>query len=133
MWQRIQTLYMILGAAISMIVALLFPFYITMQGAVMPLDNPVILFLFGFITGALIANVFNFKKRSLQIVLNRLVLVANVILIAFMAWDLSQHWGEGSKLGVSLFVPFVTMIFIFLANKGIAKDEKIIRSADRIR
>ena len=133
MWQRVQTLYMILGALISMVIALLFPMYITAEGMVMPLDNPVILFLFGFITGALIANVFNFKKRSLQIVLNRIVLVANVVLIAFMAWDMSQHWGEGSRLGISLFVPFITMIFIYLANKGISKDEKLIRSADRIR
>ena len=133
MWQRIQTIYMLLGAVVGIVVALYFPMYSISDQMVFPLDNPVLLFFFGFSTGALIANIFNFKKRSLQIVLNRIVLVANVILVAFMGYDVFGHASEDLHIGPSLFVPFITLLFIYLANRGIIKDEKLIRSSERIR
>ena len=134
MWQRVQSLYMILGALVSITIALIFPVYVLNESPFMALDNPVILFFYGFSSGALIANVFNFKKRKLQIVLNRVVLVINLILLGFIVADLlNQENAEAVVSGPAMFMPLFTIIMVYLANKGITKDEKLIRSADRIR
>ena len=134
MWQRIQTVYLVIAAIVSIAVVLLFPMYTNKGVIVMALDNPVIFFLFGFSSGGLLANILNFKKRKLQIVLNRIIMVAYIFALGFMIMDMISHGNvEDMSLGVTLFVPVFGILFIFLANKGITKDEKLIRSADRIR
>ena len=35
--------------------------------------------------------------------------------------------------GVGLLLPALSIVFLFLANKAIRKDDKLIRSADRLR
>ena len=134
MWQRIQTLYMALAALISISVVFLFPVYINGEVEFYANQNPVILFFFGFSSGALIANVFNFKKRKLQIVLNRAVLIVNLILLGFIVADLmNQDSVEAIRAGLAMYMPLLNIILVFLANRAITKDEKLIRSADRIR
>ncbi len=134
MWQRIQTVYLLIAALVSIAVVLLFPIYTNKETVVMAIDNPVIFFLFGFSSGGLLANVFNFKKRKLQIVLNRIIMVAYIFALAFIVMDMISHGdAKDISIGLSVFVPIFGIFFIFLANKGIMKDEKLIRSADRIR
>jgi len=50
-----------------------------------------------------------------------------------MGWDMFNNAEENIQVGPSLFIPFVTILFIYLANRGIGKDEKLIRSSERIR
>jgi hypothetical protein len=85
---------------------------------------------------ALIA-IFLYKKRSLQIkfanaVLGLLVL-AYIIIFVFnvgLPVDFSTLQRE---LQFTFCFPFVAGIFDYLAIKGIRHDEKLIRSADRLR
>ena len=100
----------------------------------MAIDNPVVFFFFGFCSGGLLANIFNFKKRSLQIVLNRIIMFAFLVTLGFTIADMIRS-GDASNVtfGLALLAPPIGVILVFMANKGIKKDEKLIKSADRIR
>lgn len=83
--------------------------------------------------------IFLFKNRKLQLRISSsamLSFTAYVILLAGVSNEnlkkIEGFTGEGS-FGWGLALPFVAIIFLFLANKGIKKDENLIRSADRLR
>lgn len=134
MLQRIQTLYMVLAAIVSIAIVLLFPMYTSNGNVVMAMDNPVIFFFFGFCSGGLLANIFNFKKRKFQVVLNRLVLIGYLVTLAFIITDMiGSADSKDVVFGAASLVPLFAIIMVFLANKGIMKDERLIKSADRIR
>jgi peptidoglycan/LPS O-acetylase OafA/YrhL len=134
MLQRIQTVYMGLAALLTIALVLIFPLYTNLETTVMATDNPVVFFFFGFCAGGLIANIFNFKKRSLQIVLNRIIMFGFLLTLGFAITDMiGSGDAENVTFGLALLAPPIGVILVFLANKGIKKDEKLIKSADRIR
>ena len=134
MLQRTQTVYMGLAALLTIALALLFPLYTNLETVVMATDNPVVFFFFGFCSGGLLANIFNFKKRSLQIVLNRIIIFGFLITLGFTIADMICS-GDANNVtfGLALLAPPVGVILVFLANKGIKKDENLIKSSERIR
>lgn len=134
MLQRTQTVYMGLAALLTIALALLFPLYTNLETVVMATDNPVVFFFFGFCSGGLLANIFNFKKRSLQIVLNRIIIFGFLITLGFTIADMIGS-GDANNVtfGLALLAPPVGVILVFLANKGIKKDENLIKSSERIR
>lgn len=134
MLQRIQTVYMGLAALLTIALVLLFPLYTNLETVVMATDNPVVFFFFGFCSGGLLANIFNFKKRSLQIVLNRIIMFGFLITLGFALADMIGS-GDANNVtfGLALLAPPVGVILVFLANKGIKKDENLIKSSERIR
>ena len=134
MLQRIQTVYMGLAALLTIALVLIFPLYTNLETTVMATDNPVVFFFFGFCSGGLIANIFNFKKRSLQIVLNRIIMFGFSLTLGFAITDMiGSGDAQNVTFGFALLAPPIGVILVFLANKGIKKDEKLIKSADRIR
>ena len=135
MIQRIQTLYMLLGGILAILFAAAFPLGYRQQGTFKAMDIPVYAFL-GAMTGAiLIANIFNFKKRKLQVVINRVALVIILAMAAFMVWEYVSLISTQEALApsVGLVSPLVVIVLIVLANRGITKDEELVRSADRFR
>lgn len=82
-----------------------------------------------------IINIFNFKNRTNQ---KRLIL-ANVILIIGLSFWCSQYAKkipgglETANYNAGMFLPVVAIFFCVLAMRGINNDEKLIRSADRLR
>ena len=38
-----------------------------------------------------------------------------------------------SEKGVGVFAPVLSIVFLFMANKAIRRDEKLVKSADRLR
>ena len=120
MIQRIQTIYMLIVSLISG-VALFFSFG----------DWPSLL-LFGLSALLAIISIFAFKNRQNQFVLNRFNILSNLILLGVFSWRTLQSSGENSfsEKGVQLVVPFISIVFLFLANRG---DEELVKSADRLR
>lgn len=133
MIQRIQTLYMLLAGLTS--VGLIFILAIWMAGGqnTMAYDNPVYLFLFGLGGGMALTNVFNFKKRKLQVVLNRLIILINFVLFGLMIYEFFQLEAGDKQFGLGIGIPILVIVLLVLANRGVIKDEQLIRSADRIR
>lgn len=81
------------------------------------------------------ANIFNFKNRTLQ----KRVATLNIVLILALSFWFSnlgkQLPGgiENATINAGLFLPLVAIICTLLALRGIKNDEKLIRSADRLR
>lgn len=122
MIQRIQTVYMLIAGVV----------------ASMPI-------LFGldwlrtllFAISAVVAlyTIFKYKKRNLQQLLNWLNIVINFTLLGIFVYRMLNSSGESiiSEKGVGVFVPVLSIVFLFLANKAIRRDEKLVKSADRLR
>jgi glucan phosphoethanolaminetransferase (alkaline phosphatase superfamily) len=80
-------------------------------------------------------NIFNYKKRSFQ---KRFAIVSIILIIGFAFWCsiyAQKVTGgiEGASFGVGAYLPAIAILFIVLAIFGINKDEKLIRSAERLR
>lgn len=160
MLQRIQTVFMFL-AVVAGVLTFMFPFASFQSGSIdyfiyqmnlenigslsenvsktiffgewmiIPLSVLQILFLI-----LIFINIMQFKKRSLQIRLNRLAIAINLFVIAGFIWsivNLTQMFGDLISYGIATIFPIIGIILILLANHNIKKDEKLIRSANRLR
>ena len=136
MLQRIQTVYLFLAALSSG--GLIFVFQLWENSAGEPVyaqdDYSV---LIPFLISALISlvTIFLFKNRKLQFVLGRLNILLNLILLGlFVYWSLMVP-GESniSEKGIGMLIPFISIVFLVLANKAIKKDEDLVKSVDRLR
>ena len=80
--------------------------------------------------------IFKYKRRKLQIRLNNLTIFLNVLLVGgifYYTTILEEQTGASSAYGIGAVFPLVAIILLFIANYNIRKDEKLIRSADRLR
>lgn len=80
-------------------------------------------------------NIFRFKKRTQQ---KRIAIFTIAAVVAFAFWCsiyVKELPGgiEGASFGAGAYLPAVTILFIVLAIFGINKDERLIRSAERLR
>lgn len=135
MIQRIQTLYMLVAGLLAILYASAIPLWYGTEGMFKALDNPVYAFLGAMVGAMLVANVFNYKKRKLQVVLNRIALVIILLAAGFMIWEYVSLIASQQALSPSfgLVLPLVVIVLIVMANKGIIKDEELVKSADRFR
>lgn len=93
------------------------------------------------LAGALLAflAIFLFRKRRLQILFSYLALITGLLAIPVSAWFLltndlpDQNSIAALSVSLGLYVPVVIAVLIFLAIRHIKKDDKIVRSMDRLR
>ena len=122
MWQRIQTVYMVLGALMLFTVGL---------------GNPNVLetVLGGLGAGLFLANCTYYKNRKRQFVLNRLAMLVAFALEAVYLYPVLES-GDSGVLDQSVWVtlaPLSAVVFASLANRAIQRDENLVKSSDRIR
>jgi hypothetical protein len=156
MIQRIQSVYLLLivilaGLTIAMPAASLINvksnllYLIDIRGIslVQPTGEAVfqssasMLTTFAAVFGTISAiTLFSYKKRLKQIrllVLNFLFMVGYYIALAIYVWmackDLNAEW----HLRFTAILPLISMILNYLAIGAIGKDEKLVKSLDRIR
>lgn len=82
--------------------------------------------------------IFRFKTRKIQIKMGWLCILLNCGLVVAFAYSISRGQlllgvDEAGSFKVGFFMPFVSMIFVFMANHYIRKDERLVRSVDRLR
>lgn len=156
MIQRIQSLFLFL-VFISCILSFFFPmasfwneegsysFYITGLRALSPDEttlrtNAIPLIVLTAIIGLMaIIIIFFHKNRVLQLQILRfgiMLSIVNIILIFFFYIPAIERLTSAeadytSDLGI--YFPLICLVFLYLANRYIRKDEKTIRSADRLR
>jgi hypothetical protein len=151
MIQRIQSVWLLLAALVS---AGLFVFGIlsityTADGAEVTKSikllelNTMMGYLLAIIAIAVVAlpliAIFMFKNRKLQMNLALLALVLNVGFIAFYLMSIESYKTahvppvSSSAFGVASFMPVLSVIFLFLAMRGIRKDNKLVKSLERLR
>ena len=136
MIQRIQSIYLLLVALFMIALFIWFPQFSTLDGEVIlqKMDLLVIIPIFASVLLAIIS-IFKYSNRQTQFVLNRLnSLVIFILLGVFVYVPLSVS-GETqvSEKGIGLFFPIISIVFLVLANKAIKKDERLVKSVDRLR
>lgn len=145
MIQRIQTIYLLLSAFVFGSLFII-PFAISDQPAVPFLsdgdydvnDHAALLAL--TVLGIILSFVaiFLFRKRKLQLRFGYLIIVVAILIpaVAFILFtqaspalpdlvDMRDQFG--------LFLPALAILFSALANRAITKDEKLVKSMDRLR
>lgn len=129
MLQRIQTIWTLLAVLAAVFL------FITGQDVVIsdsiPLLNIGCIVL--VITGAL--SIFSFKNRKRQILLNTVSIIINALLIGVLVyWLLNLSGGiQIPEKGIEPIFPLIAVICLFIANIYIRKDERLVKSVDRLR
>lgn len=83
--------------------------------------------------------IFKYKNRKLQSMLIYLQIVLVVLLMIWMYLSASNalspinQYLSAGNMGVGFFIPPISILLLALAIGGIRKDEKLIKSADRLR
>jgi hypothetical protein len=100
-------------------------------------DNPALIALFG-IGGALaLVSIFLYKNRKLQMRLTIFsfiaVLIGTVLGVVFFMTSSSEMGEAAVNDEFGLYLPAVALVFALLAYRFINKDEKLVRSMDRLR
>lgn len=136
MIQRIQTLYLIAAAIISGMLPFFVPLWTDSTNVAYYFTSKwSYLILFELSAVLAVGCIFLFKTRQHQFVLNRLNIILNLILLGLLFFDLITLSGDdsSSKKGIGLVLPFVSIVLLVLANKAIQKDEKLVKSSNRLR
>lgn len=157
MIQRIQSIWLFL-AGLCIFLLFLFPYlqYFDLQGVAkvlkvtglwqsvegkvvqtetfyLQMAVTVLLGLFSFYI------VFCFRNRKTQL---KLIRVNILLVLGFFAWlfwiarnqTLALDKGlELGNMGIGFLLPIFSLVFLLLAARGVRRDEKLVRSADRLR
>jgi FtsH-binding integral membrane protein len=98
-------------------------------------DSLYLLILTAVVAIMCFANIFNFKNRKSQ----KLIAYVNIVLIMGLSFWCGQFAKnipgglETATYAVGMFLPVIAIIFCLLGIRGINNDDKLIRSADRLR
>lgn len=147
MIQRIQTLYLFLALLCSMGLTFLVGLKVDIAGEqfnVVQLLNkeelllkliPILFIMSGVLS---LISILRFKNRKNQFVLNRLNILINFVIFGVLIYYLyvsaalpENHVSDNSSTGV--FIPIAVIVLLVMANRGIHKDENLIKSVDRLR
>lgn len=143
MIQRIQSIFLLI-AAIASFALLGTPFASAKKTIASPifadsvynLNDHIALLLIFVVAGALaLSSIFLFKNRATQMRIASISMVANLIGVGFALFLLFQNKVDFNSLALSVgaFLPVIAIVFELLANRFIRKDEKLVRSMDRLR
>lgn len=158
MIQRIQSVYLFI-AVLALVVLYFFPvasylsdlsynkFYIThlqtlTPGVDSPISNSLILPLGifnGIIAIVTVMSIFLYKKRIFQSRMVKLAILMSVILIALIFFVYSPLIGKATGAEANyadsfgIYISLIAIVMLVLANRGIMHDEKLVKSANRLR
>ena len=138
MLQRIQSVWLLLAAAFDA-VTFRFPFYSgdwekDTIAAVIDLNAKTTIWLtiLTVITGILaFVTIFLFDNRKLQLRLSYLGVFLSAVLITLYFLEMDNFYSGTIALWVIFY--FAILVCFILATRGITKDEKLIKSMDRLR
>ncbi len=136
MIQRIQSIYMLLVAAISGGLTFVFSLYtMANKTIVFAKDDPIFIGLFMASAVLALITIFLYKNRKLQFVLNRFNNIFNLILLGVFVYRMLNLSGEMevSEKGIGIILPIISIVLLVLANRAIKKDEDLVKSVDRLR
>ncbi|MBA2761987.1 MAG: DUF4293 domain-containing protein [Segetibacter sp.] len=141
MIQRIQSVWLLLAAILAFVFTQLPIFIATVAGNVVKKFLPtesLLLFAISVAVGLLaLACIFLYKNRPLQLKLSIIGILASVVLIAIEVWQISRFEADNSLLKGSYYwgslLPIAVMVCFILAASALRKDEKLVKSLDRLR
>ena len=136
MIQRIQSIWLLLAAVCSFLTFRVSFFYGLKTGATInePLNatTDILLIICAAATGlgSFIA-IFLYKDRKVQL---RVTIIALIIsLVSLVLYFVHARQYVDGRISLASIVSFVIPVFLFFAARGIWKDQKLIKSLDRLR
>jgi hypothetical protein len=153
MIQRIQTVYLIIATVLLMFLIFMpiaefvrladdAVFELTFKGLLTEANEGVMFnsiplsILITICLSILVVTIFLYKRRMLQIRLSvfNIILLVGLQGLAFYYVKTAENVLQGNSSYTLFFVfPIVAAILVFIALRGIARDEALIRSIDRLR
>ncbi len=136
MIQRIQSLWLLAGSACAFL-TMKFAFYYIGPHPDLSSDqfnattNMVLLILTSILGALCLFNIFIYKQRKLQLWLTILGIVISILNI-FLYFDYKKNY-TGGGLALSSIFAFAIPVFLFFAAQGIYRDQKLVKSMDRLR
>ena len=129
MIQRVQSLFLFFAAIINLVILFYAPIFINFEEKIRMIDlqYPSLLLLLSTLL-ALFA-IFQFKNRLRQLMIVNLSRLS--IAISFFLLIIFKE--EGNQLYYGSFLLILPYIILLLSAYFIKKDERLVRSADRIR
>ena len=134
MIQRVQSLFFFFSAICSVTIVYAFPVLQDESKSYLLKEHFSEARLFVFLSVALsVFAIFQFRNRKRQQLIAyvaRLMITIAFLLVVFL------HQEEGAEeraFGIGLFLFFIPYLALFLAGYFVKKDEKLVKSADRIR
>lgn len=135
MIQRIQSVFLFLAAIVSGVLSNVFDLWKSGVEWMQANDYQFIYALF-IASGVLaLVNIFFFKNRKRQMLFNVINIFMNLVLVGLLVYNLLNLPGDGfaSEKGIGLILPLFSIVLLWLANRSIIKDDKLVKSVDRIR
>ncbi|HXS35285.1 MAG TPA: DUF4293 domain-containing protein [Flavipsychrobacter sp.] len=145
MIQRKQTIWLLVASLLSVCLFYfdLYRVHVMVNNAdtVMSVrvGNDYLLLLVALVTAVLpFIDIFLFKNRKQQRGLAVLSILLNIVFIALMMWKITSFNNKNATATdhtywVGAVLPVISIIFLFMAMRGIRKDEKLVKSLDRLR
>ena len=146
MIQRIQTVWLLVAGLVAAGIFYFDLFSITYMQDGKELTKGVsimynyLLSILGFsLVAAPLITITQFKKRKVQSSLALVAIILNVVFLAFYLFSTNNfsttvgHPIESLSYTIGSFLPLVSIIFLILAIRAIKKDEKLVKSLDRLR
>ena len=136
MIQRLQSLWLLLAAVCAFLTFRVSFFYGLKTGATaneeLNAASAMLLIITAAITGlgAFIA-IFLYKNRKLQLRITAVVLVVSILNLVLYFMHTKEY--ATGKFSLTSVVSFVIPVLLLLAIRGIWKDQKLIKSLDRLR
>ena len=86
-----------------------------------------------FIIVGTLVNIFNFKARKKQFWIAVVLIIASLLNILLYWWKSGVPPFESGSYSIGMLFTLAIPIFLIFAARGIRKDEKLVKSADRLR
>lgn len=130
MIQRIQSVFFLLSALISILIIFYFP-VLSNEGVNLFLFDHFIYLRLLLLLSSLLAifAIFQYKSRSRQ----RLISSLSRLMITFFYIITLVFYKEDFDFEIGLFLCIIPFILLFIASYFVKKDEKLIKDSDRIR
>lgn len=129
MIQRIQSVTMFFAVLSAVFL------FITSQDVIVLEHVPVMMISCTTLGLLGLLSIFSFKNRKRQILLNNISMVINALLIVLLGyWLLNLSGGiRFPEKGIEPVFPLLAIVFLLLSNLYIRRDERLVKSVDRLR
>lgn len=129
MLQRIQTVWLFLSVLAAVFL------FITGQDVEIFEENSLLMGACGFLVVIGALSIFSYRNRKRQIMLNTISMIINALLIGVLVYWLQNLSGgiDFPEKGIEPLFPFIAIICLVFANIFIRRDERLVKSVDRLR
>ncbi len=141
MIQRIQTVWLFL-AAICASLAFFIPFgtefiselntKVVVGEGMNAINNTAVLIIIADIILCAFIAIFSYKNRKVQKAFCLIIILLSIACIGFMVYT-TEFQVENTSTRLGILAPLFSLIFSFLALRGVRKDDKLVKNLDRLR